>query len=147
MGIREKLKETPALGIGVAVVLVGLAIFLSTRPKESAAYGGQWYYNLEAGGTEVVKTEETPGPRTLPSGKAGVPARVFGCSGCEGETFVGYLEKYTSREDGPGVSQSIAAVPKLGEEPQWVNPNSAAGQQIVQMPDRRCGKPARQCQP
>jgi len=150
MSLREKIKESPVLGVGLAVMLLGLAAFMFARPGSGAAAGGRWYYDLASGKTEAVQTDGVPGPRPLSSSAMGVPARVFSCAQCDGETFIGYIEKYTAEESGgtPGFARMVAAVPKQGEEPKWFAAESAQGSQVTRAPQQRCGGEAyRECRP
>lgn len=99
MGIRETLNEKPqivtAAAVGilvVALVLIGLQLFGSSRRAESTVSNKQ-FFTVDDGQTLFVDSI-TRIPPFEHQGKQAVRAKVFTCDG--GRTrFVGYLERYS----------------------------------------------------
>jgi hypothetical protein len=150
MSIGETLNRNPAIGIGIAVVVLIIAavIFMrSTGVGESAQVIEQrYFYDLTTG--ELVALPNEPAPVTTASGSSAVWANVYACGSCDNESdrFIAYLEKYTdaakseaskplARQDYDTLSNGhlLGMAPREpGGDIQWVPIETAEGMQITQ---------------
>lgn len=170
MGIRESLANRPVVGVGVAVILVGIAaIVLARGINGQPRYGedGLYYYNLETGELFVGAVDALP-PIDAPTGGQGVRAYLYSCESCAGSPDeIVYLETYTEtarqlaamRNDEEKqltpmqISQMqggirVAPRPDDGQEPQWVAANTDDGRALVDAPQTLCsGKRGQRCSP
>lgn len=147
MSIRDTLRNSPVVGIAVAVVLIIVALTILMRSGPDAQQVGQWYYDLSAGEL-VTGGAEPPSP-------SAVSARVFGCNQCGDDAFVGYLEK--PNPDPPPVPEGqpnnpmrnvlVAAVPEVDAEVAWIVGSEPAARNITSYPAQKCGQRFRECLP
>ena len=98
-GVRGWLNDNAtAAAVGALAVLV-VAMFLlaqhqkSQRPIRNGPPMGH-YYDMVTHEYFVDDATKIP-PIKSPSGNDAVRARFYACGGCEGETFLGYYERYT----------------------------------------------------
>lgn len=147
MSLRDTLQSSPVTGIVVVGAILLLAVIILARSGPETATYTSWYYDLES-------QQQVKGGAKPPSATA-LPARVFGCGGCDGELFVGYLEMSNpdppppspDRPMDPSVHTLIAAVPEPGAQPQWHVGGTAEARAIVEAPAARCEQRYRECLP
>lgn len=161
MGIREAFEKNPAVGAGIAVVLVVLAVFVFARSRPKAVTSGRWYYDLTARQLVAFDAKGQMPPVKLPSGNEGVMAHVFSCGKCNSqEQFIGYLESLTEEgrrirqdpvmPDRPVdlmVGQVIARPPTGDEEIRWIPAGSDAAPAIMRAATCPGGKRPEVCIP
>jgi hypothetical protein len=109
-GLRAWLNRNGAVVSAAAVLLIGLCLWLTLRPRDGAVPDAGpatvWFYDLNTkqlypAEPGAIAPEPTPsGPYRMPDGSespAGVRAYVFTCTDCgdAGSRFIGYLEMYT----------------------------------------------------
>lgn len=93
MGIREKLSQSKVLGIGAAVLMVGVAVYIGySNTKDMRPPGPALWYSVDDGKTWFADTAARVPPFKTAEGKEAVRAHVFTCGGGK-TTFVGYLER------------------------------------------------------
>lgn len=153
MAWRDQLREKPAIGAGVALVLLGLAgVFAYSRmgPRNAPQPFAQgWYFDVKTG--DLFAARNVFPPVEAPSGAdQGVRAYVYSCGTCEPSKWtIAYLETHTPEArqimlepaDGPDriaarnramtEGRLIAAAPAKGESPQWIASHQPAAQQLV----------------
>ncbi len=149
-----------ALGIIALAIIVIVGMQLLGGKGESATSGGLWYYDLDT--AELVPhTASEPSPVTLPSGHAAVLAHVFGCDGCGGNTFLGYLERLDPAAKAQRVAQvdagpmdlrrgqQVAVDPKFtGGKLDWVGVDSPDASAVMAASNQcESGQRVKECLP
>jgi hypothetical protein len=158
MGIREAVRENQAFGIGIVVVILAVAGWISfgRGRQQKTEVIGSWFYNMDTGQVEAHVMFDVA-PVTLPSGAVGVYARYFSCGECADEQhrFLGFLEKYeqppadpngpdmTGMPSGPG-EQFVA---KPDEPTKWYPSTAPQAQQLLNVRARCPGSTPRRCEP
>ena len=147
--------KNPVVAV-VAVIVIIVAVIFMLRgggdDRSSDVPQANWY---DTGTNELygVKSADTGfPPMPAPSGKDGVMAHVFSCTGCtdKGSRFIGYLEKYTDEDKAamadpnapPGARHAImgSSLVRGEEDTEWVTQSSPEGFAIL-------GAAAAQCAP
>lgn len=155
MGIRDTLKKSPAIGIVVASLLIALAAIRFAGGGSGESQGMIWYYDLQTAQRVAALPTADGSPVTLPSGNRGVVARVFSCGQCDDELFVGYIEE---RNPNPpprdpelplnrAAELYVARPHDAGAKPVWHRGDSPEGNEIMAVPQQRCGNHFRECLP
>jgi hypothetical protein len=106
-----------------------------------------YFYDLSTGELFVDEMTAVP-PIDAPSSGRGVAAHVFACGDCADQTqhFIAYLSTQTDENKARIASgdmripppPQVAAVPQVGEDPQWIDPLSPRGVEIKTI--TRCGE-------
>ena len=115
-----------------------------------------WFFDTQT--KELFTWELDPNitpPVTAPSGGEGVKAHVYGCGGCDGGTWIGYLEKWSAEAkqhiESKGTDQNIMANGHMisnESAEQWHVYNSPEGQDILNAVYKKCsGAKAVKCYP
>lgn len=103
-GIRQILSKSPAIAIGIAVVLVGAAIWYSLSSMQTP---GQQIYVTTDDGATTFRVSNTLVPPFTSGGKEAVQAVMVSCD--QGRSFmVGYLAKYGDPKARDQVAQMIS---------------------------------------
>lgn len=139
MGLKEKLTKNPAVGAGIALVLIAiaaLAVYVGTRPSR---VGGAWYYDTSTGKFIAVHDPAA----MLGIGQSVFVAHVFGCGRCGGGPVaqVAYLEKWTP--DAIAAQKAVAKADpespgfRPGKRPQGTayDPDAIAKGRLVAKPE------------
>lgn len=149
--------DKPVVGITVAVVLIGVAVWIVMRSGGSEGLEKAYYYDVDAKALIVDDVNKVP-PFKTSSGATAVVAAVFSCGDCGDKSthFVGYLEKYTdalrtAMDAGTAIDPEVAKVGHVVREESgsdWIPSSTTAGQQIIEAVEKQCGdqKPT-VCQP
>ncbi len=168
MGFSDFVQTNKGVAVGASICLLVIAglvmvIQLVAGGKKPCMTMEYWYYDLQSGELVAHDTGDRP-PVTLPSGNQGALAHVYGCGGCTGETFLGYIEQYEEdidRSTDPTVSPVDTTVGRIVSidpaendgEPYWVDFNGNDGAQVLNYPRQRCTEQkgrasrARECLP
>ena len=111
MGLRQTLNEKPAVGYGLAagaVLLVAVVLFLQFRGGGPRAAPETEFFTVDDGQT-WFEAPATSYPPFEHEGRTAYRAAVFEC---DGEEFVGYVQRYT-----PDIRERLAAAAAAGETP------------------------------
>jgi|GEM_PF-6490851 len=173
MGLRERLRKNPMIGIVVAIVLFAVASVGLVRGSrlgaEAKQPGGQFFYDLATGELFVADLYAIA-PIPAPSGFGNaVQAYVFSCGACnEAEQFIAYLgafsnearklilktpeiERFQIMAIGGSVAVDsghwIAPVPKAGNAPDWITVTDPQAQRLLTIASQRCPQRLRRCLP
>lgn len=146
MGIRQKLNQAPKGAIVVIILLVlavyGFIAWQLHRPRFGSAGSTRSFYTDDDGKTYFADD----GTRMPPFDHDGQPAVRCYIYTCNGQPFVGYLEKYTDglignldtpfdpkhRELGHASFRDGTLCKRPGET-KWVKEFSSAGREITQV--------------
>jgi hypothetical protein len=126
MGIREKLKDNPKVGIGVAVGVLVLGVGAMVAQLSNGGLGGgragRAFFTTDDGATWFVG-DASQIPPFLHDGKQAVRAYVFECGG---KRFVNHLERFTPERR--KLAEAALEAEKAGKSPP--RPPAAAGQTV-----------------
>lgn len=107
LGLRDAIQKSPAVGVVIAVAVIGLAAWLAVGRddgRRATPPSGQWFYELSSGRLIVADIAAIP-PIQGAEGGESVRARVYGCGSCkESDRKVAILEKYP-----PKVAEQLTA--------------------------------------
>ena len=131
----------------VALVVVGMQM-VGEDPGGTPDINWYWYYDLQT--KELFRGEvgnrKAP-PIPAPSGGDGVRAHVYGCGNCDGDTWIGHLEKYgpeaKAHWESHGSDQDIITAghfTSTEEGKDWHTYLSDEGQAILAEPQNKCPK-------
>lgn len=169
MDLQKISEQKPAIMIGIAVIVLGIALW-RLFGGSPASFGGQWFLDLQTGEL-IVYPGRDHSPVTLANGHQAVLAHVWACGSCKGvgKTNIVYLEKWSEealaywrdREAGaPGdqvmdrtdePDRLVAAPAFDGGEIQWHYSRSPLGmrlaEQRIQIMRGQCGTDLVFCRP
>jgi threonyl-tRNA synthetase len=156
----QKIKETPALGVGIAAVALGLAAYFTwaaLNPPMRPLVKRVWFYDLASNQPFIASDEdwppiEAPSKSQVEGGPAGVRLYRYGCEDCSAP-FNAYLLKYTAEalqktKEGDLSALSQGVMVRAMEGGDWVVGNSEEGNKITASMIEKCpGKRPIQCNP
>ena len=98
MGIRQTINQNPAITIGVASLVILVALFFTFRNAFFGSGGGgvveaKEFFSTDEGKTWFVDDATKVPPWQTDDGKTAVRVRVFKC-GPSGKEFVNHMERY-----------------------------------------------------
>lgn len=138
MSIGAALRNNPAVGIGIAIVVIALAAYTLMRPDPPRGNPGVYHYDLETG--NIVAAE-----RSASNGDAPVIAHVYTCGACKpDEWFIAWIGIDDEARDLRGV----APPPQQGAQPTWLPIAAPEAGALLDSVNNHCdGQPARPCLP
>lgn len=148
----SKIRNSPALGGGLAVAILGIAAvvaYFNLQEKTRPLIERVWFYDVTTNKVFVGSTNDLP-PIKPPSGAevdgepAGVRVYKYGCGDCS-EPFLAYLLKYTqdalkasAAGDASALEPGIRVRAIDGEE--WFSNEQEEAGKITSMMLVKCGK-------
>jgi hypothetical protein len=163
MSIRQSLQNNPAIFAGVAVLVLGFAVWrMATVGHGNALENHRYFFDLGTGELFTHDVSAMP-PVTAPSGGDGVLATVYTCGACssEAERKIAYIITYTEEalalmqqamgeNANPGAmaaaqAQRLIAAPS--QQPQWVAFDDPRSGQLLSFADQCPGGKAEICLP
>lgn len=166
MSFRDTINNNPAVGLIIAVVVVGVAIFVLRGNARPADNPQAYFYDLETGQLFAGLKTDVP-PIDAPSGAGnGVQATVMSCGSCDNpdERFVAWISRFDPQvqdmvrrmnesanpvdADGNPIDVMyvnshayIAVAPEsAGGEVDWISINAPQAQTIRQAPYDKCAQ-------
>lgn len=160
MGLGEFIEGNRNLVLGIVffvLIVAGVRIGLTSFGGKKVGAYQRYYYDLDEGAIIEYSSMDPP-PVTLDNGHTAVVAHMYGCGGCTGERFLGFLDRYDPaisqkqrmESDRPSWGAQIALDPALTDgQVEWYDRDSRDGMDILGMPRQKCqGRQyARECFP